>query len=327
MTKVQLFSGIDVSKKTFDVSIENGQVQLKTHKMAYTEEGMADYVAMLPQGVHCIMESTGTYHCRLAWYLHERGIKVSVVNPLAVKRYAQALMIRSKTDKSDSRLLVAYGKHFDVPLWEPKASHYIELQQLLKFQDQLLKSETIILNQLEALTHSVVQNATVSSTQNDRLKEVREDLKEIEKAMQVLVNEYEKENYNLLKAIPGIGKKTAIALIALTSGMKNFESSKQVCSYFGLSPRIYESGTSVKGKAKICKMGMAQIRKLLYMCALSAKKCNKACHELYDRLLNNGKKKKLALIAVANKLLKQAFSILKNKVKYEDNFYANKFGC
>ncbi|MDR0753796.1 MAG: transposase, partial [Prevotellaceae bacterium] len=108
-------------------------------------------------------------------------------------------------------------------------------------------------------------------------------------------------------------------------GMKNFDSAKQISSYFGLCPRIYESGTSVKGKARICKMGMAMVRKMFYLCALSAKKHNRACRELYDRLVLQGKSKKLALIAVANKLLKQAFSIIMNKSVYVDNFFHQKF--
>src|SRR5690606_4528270 len=91
------------------------------------------------------------------------------------------------------------------------------------------------------------------------------------------------------------------------------------CSYIGLSPRIYESGTSVKGRSRICKMGMSRIRAMLYVCAWSAKKINKACKELFERLVEKGKAKKLALIAVANKLLKQAFAIANKNIFYTEN--------
>lgn len=86
----------------------------------------------------------------------------------------------------------------------------------------------------------------------------------------------------------------------------------------GLSPRVFESGTSVKGKAKICKMGMARMRKLLYLCAMRAITCNKACMEMYARLKEKGKNGKLALIAVANKLLKQAFVIGNSQMIYKE---------
>ena len=110
-----------------------------------------------------------------------------------------------------------------------------------------------------------------------------------------------------------------MALIVLSGGFTKFENAKQLCSYIGLSPRIFESGTSVRGKSRICKMGMSRIRAMLYVCAWSAKKCNKACKEFYNRLIEKGKPKKVALIAVANKLLKQAFAIAKSDNYYSEN--------
>lgn len=105
-------------------------------------------------------------------------------------------------------------------------------------------------------------------------------------------------------------------LIIATDGFGMFENYKQVISYFGLAPRIYESGTSVKGKGHICKMGMGQMRKVLYMAATSAIRCNKACKELYDRLRTKGKPYRVALIAAVNKLIKQAFAIAKSGKPY-----------
>ena len=100
-------------------------------------------------------------------------------------------------------------------------------------------------------------------------------------------------------------------LTVYTKGMNGFDNHRQVSSYFGISPRIVQSGSSVKGRGHICKMGMGHIRMLLYMCARSAKKYNRSCRELYERLLAKGKAKKLALIAVANKLLKCCQSIVR----------------
>ena len=170
----------------------------------------------------------------------------------------------------------------------------------------------------------MVESHFVQEKQKERLSRINELLEEVDRNMLSLVKEHESQTFELLTQIPGIGKKTAIVLISVTRGMKKFESSKQLCSYLGLSPRIYESGSSVRGKARICKMGMGLARKLLYMCALSAKRSNKSCRQFYQRLLENGKCKKLALIAVANKLLRQAFSIVKNKKMYDDEFLNEK---
>lgn len=316
MTKVQHFSGIDISKMNFEVRIDES----KSKQFAYANEGMEACLSLLPPDTHCIMEATGTYHCRLAYFLYEHGIKVSVVNPLSVKRFSQALMLRTKTDKADSKLLIEYGKSLTLELWKPKEDCYVELQQLVNLQDQLVKQETAVKNQLESINHSVTQSDFAKRKIAEQLNKIQFDLKEIKAEMERLILLHEKDNYERLQSIPGIGKQTAIVLIAITQGMKNFDSSKQISSYFGLASRIYESGTSVKGKSKICKMGMSMIRKLLYLCSLSAKKYNKACRELYERLLAKGKMKKVALIAVANKLIKQIFSIIKNKIFYEQNF-------
>ena len=321
MTKVQQFSGIDTSKKSFDVAIkESGKYKFK--KFSYTEEGLQACLDFLPEGTHCIVESTGTYHCRLAYFLFEHGIKLSVVNPLSVKRFSQALMMRTKTDKADSKLLVEYGKHFHskLKLWQPKGDCYIELQQLFNYQYQLVKQQTATKNQIESIEHSMVRNDFTMKKLQQQLNQIKNDLRGVEKEAERLILLHEKDNYERLLAIPGIGKQTASVIIAVTQGLKEFDSAKQVSSYFGLAPRIYESGTSVKGTAKICKMGMAMVRRLLYMCSLSAKKSNKACKELYDRLLEKGKKKKVCLIAVINKLIKQIFSIVKNKTTYEQDF-------
>lgn len=317
-------SGIDISKESFDASIEEKGV-VKVKKYVYDESGMKEYLNRLPQGVHCIMESTGVYHLRLSYFLHQHGVSLSIVNPLSVKRFSQALMLRAKTDKLDCRLLLEYGKHFELTRWQPSESYFVELQQLLKFQEQLIEENRAISNQLESLNYSVVQSHFVKEKQKERLFQINQLIKEVDNNIEKLVKEHEAATFELLTQIPGIGKKTAVVLISVTKGMKNFESSKQLCSYFGLSPRIYESGSSVKGKAKICKMGMGLIRKLLYMCALSAKRANKSCREFYQRLLEKGKSKKLALIAVANKLLRQAFSIVKNKTIYNENFFIEKF--
>ena len=123
-----------------------------------------------------------------------------------------------------------------------------------------------------------------------------------------------------LKSIPGLGTKTALFLIVITDGFSKFERASQLCSYVGITPTIRISGSSVRGKSRISKVGNRKLRNLLFLCSFSACKHNKACRELYNRLLTHGKTKKQALIAVANKLLKQAFAIAKSGIPYNENY-------
>ena len=122
----------------------------------------------------------------------------------------------------------------------------------------------------------------------------------------------------LLQSIPGIGLKTALFLIVVTDGFKKFETASQLCSYAGITPTIRESGSSVRGRARISKVGNRKLRNLLFLCSFSAYKHNKGCKEMFERITNKGKSKKLALIAVSNKLLKQSFAIVKSGVPYDE---------
>lgn len=152
------------------------------------------------------------------------------------------------------------------------------------------------------------------------LRHLDKEIKGIEFRLLELVKQDQQHQLTLLKSIPGMGVKTALFLIVVTDGFKKFESASQLCSYVGITPTIRESGSSVRGRSRISKVGNKKLRNLLFLCAFSACKHNKAYREIYERIVNKGKSKKLALIAVANKLLKQAFSIAKSGLPYDESF-------
>ena len=127
-----------------------------------------------------------------------------------------------------------------------------------------------------------------------------------------IVKEDHQQQLTLLTSVPGIGPKTALFLIIVTDGFSKFETASQLCSYVGITPTIRESGSSVRGRARISKVGNKKLRNLLFLCSFNACKHNKACRELFERIVNKRKSKKLALIAVANKLIKQCFAIAKS---------------
>jgi len=126
--------------------------------------------------------------------------------------------------------------------------------------------------------------------------------------------------YIIPETISGIGRKTSIMLLVLTDGFERFSTASELCSYAGLTPIIRKSGSSVNGRARISKIGNQKLRNLLFLCSFNACKYNQACKALYDRIVAKGKSKKLALIAVCNKLLKQAFAIAKSRIPYDQNY-------
>lgn len=326
MTNVKTFAGIDVSKKFFDVCVVTGTMQQQVRKFSYNEEGLKalnEYLVGQQKKVHCVMEVTGVYYLRLAMYLHGKGHAVSVVNPLVIKRFSQMRLIRTKTDKTDAVMIANYAKAENPQLWEPPVAYVIKLQQLEALSDQLQKQRTALLCQREAFSSTQMMDKEIGLLMKNNITHLEKQLQKITERMESIIAAHHQQMLNNIGSIPGIGKKTAIVLIVLSGGFKKFSNYRQLSAYIGLSPRIYESGSSVKGKARICKMGMSRIRALLYVCAWSAKRCNKACKDLYDRLVEKGKSKRLALIAVANKLVKQVFAIATSNQPYQENYSKN----
>ena len=151
-------------------------------------------------------------------------------------------------------------------------------------------------------------------------KHLDKEVQGIEAKLLSLVKQDQQQQLTLLQSIPGIGLKTALFLIVVTDGFSKFETSSQLCSYVGITPTIRESGSSVRGRSRISKVGNRKLRNLLFLCSFTACKHNKGCSAVYERIVNKGKSKKLALIAVSNKLIKQSFAIAKSGVPYDETY-------
>lgn len=328
MTKVTEFIGIDISKKSFDVCFcKNDDTSVrKSATYSFSDEDIAAFISRLPVEGLCIMEATGNYHIRLATRLHEAGYRVSVVNPLSVHRFAQMRMMRAKTDRKDAALLCDYARMNidELPLFSPSSPELVEVRQLLALMEQLSRQNTQLINQAEALKVSAVKSGTAENIIAREQAGIKASIEEIEKKIDELIDKNNHDDYKRILSIKGVGKKSARVLIAATDSMKKFSNYRQLCSYFGLSPRIYQSGTSVNGKSHICKMGMARVRRLLYMASISASRYNNACRALFDRLIAAGKPRMVALVAVEHKLLKIAFALCKNKTYFSNDFFAPK---
>jgi transposase len=313
------YTGIDISKLFFDAAfIVEGKYS--HHKFSNDNTGFNQLLKVLPIDSHVIMEASGPYYLQLACYLTRHGIAVSVVNPLVIRRFCQMRMSRAKTDKKDAMMIAEYGKTERPVLWKVPEQHAITLQQMEALLSNLNKERTALSNQLESFTHSGMLEGQLKTMIIKELEHKDTFIKKVNKTMEVMAEHHYAEMLSNLESIPGMGRKTAMALIVMSGGFDRFDDYRKLSSYIGICPRLFESGTSVKGKARICKMGMSRIRAMLYICSWSAKRCNKACKELYERLVAKGKAKKLALIAVANKLLKQAFSIATQKTKYNEDY-------
>jgi len=316
MNKYKETFGIDISKDVFDVyGSKSGHDQFKNDAC-----GFKKFLKELPNASLVVMEATGYYHYRLAQFLFDKGFRVSVMNPLVIKRFIQMKLNQVKTDKSDSKAICEYGQMNEVPLYTALTDIQSECLQLFRLLDNYIKKRTATKNKLHGEEVLGIPSKFVYRSLKRDLKHLNNEVKSLEERLLELVKQDQQHQLTLLKSIPGIRLKTALFLIVITDGFSKFENASQLCSYVGITPTIRESGSSVRGRSRISKVGNRKLRNLLFLCAFSACKHNKACREIYERIVNKGKSKKLALIAVANKLLRQAFAIAKSGRPYDEAF-------
>jgi transposase len=310
------YIGIDISKKTFDVSI-NGTARRFNNTMA----GFADFRKQLPSDAYCVMEATGNYGCTLAEYLIAADIPVAVINPLRIKRYAQMNLQRHKTDRADARLIALFAENQQLgseDQWQPPSDHLNDLRQQQTVVEQLKKQETALLNQIEALSQLPRPSADAIRALKKVLEALRQTIKELEASQCQRVIQTDEKLYRVIQSIPGIGPRAAIGLIIATAFFDSCGTARQLASFIGLCPRPYESGSSIKTAGTIGYSAAPQLRSVLYMCSMSAIRFNTACRALYHRLLSRGKSKKLALIAVAHKLVRQVFAVAERRADFTD---------
>lgn len=304
--------GIDISKRRFDVAlVHGGKVKNKGFEnTAVGHEALLKW--MEAQGcergqTHVCMEATSSYYEAVAEALHGSGYQVSVVNPLQIKAFGETQLRRQKTDRADAQLIARFCEQLKPVAWAPVAAEIKELQRLL--------------GRLEAVQGMRVQEL------NRRHEASGDALASVERMLQVLneelalleqrINDHIDQNpslrgqKDLLTSIPGVGERVSTYCLAWLQAAR-FDDARQAVAYVGLSPSHRQSGESVRGKTRLSKIGHARLRKVLYMPAMSATRCNPAAHALSTRLKAAGKPGKAILCAVMRKLIHWMFGVLKS---------------
>ena len=316
--------GIDVSKEKLDCALLREQDKLKTKVITNKITGWQELfdwalknTHLAVEQLHFVMEATGIYHEQLAMFLFNKGAKVSVVNPAQVKFYAQSMGVRSKNDKKDSVVLARYGLKENPLPWQPEAPEIRTLKALLARFDAIEKDlqreknrqeKAVIALAPETVIQSITQMIDLLNTEQQRLDKLIEE--HINKHQQL------KENKALLESIPAVGKVIATRML-MVIGSRQFDDAPQCAAYLGLIPIQHESGSSIKGRAKLSKAGNPVIRAKLYMAAVVAIRYNPDIKAQYERLTSRGKSKMSALGAAMRKLVHICFGVLKHQQPYQ----------
>ncbi|MGB7990932.1 MAG: IS110 family transposase [Candidatus Methylophosphatis roskildensis] len=305
--------GLDVAKAKVDVALLKCG-KFKSKVIDNSPAGFAALMAWLTkQGVSesaFAMEATGTYHEALAQSLVDQGARVFVINPARIKRYAQASMLRGKTDSADARVIAQFfaAQQADLHPWVPPPAEVRRLRELTR-RLQALKD----LRQQEANRLASASEPQVLGSLNAVLTTLDEQIGAIEGSIHDHIDGHPalKADRDLLASIPGLGPRSIPVLMAELP-LRSFESAAQAGAFAGLSPRRFESGQSVKAKTRISKIGAPRLRRTLYFPAIVAAQHNPILHAFYQRLLVNGKTKMAAIVATMRKLIHIAYGVIRS---------------
>jgi transposase len=318
------FQGIDVSKATFDVACWGDQSfqKMAVRRFPRTPEGVHTWLSRFGpgelDGTAAVMESTGGYCKQLAgWILQiHPDFHVAIANPFMVKSYGRSLGLRNKTDRVDARMLAKFGQERQPNPWHPLPKEQEELRDLVRTREKIKRT-------LVAFRHRVKEHESASAialeAQKELVKTLAAQIKQIEKGIRKLMTENPelKRDCQLLQSISGVGLITAAGVMGAAGDLRRFRRRGELCAYLGVSPRQFQSGTSVNGKTHLCRMGGKRVRSILYMAALTACRSKGSLGAYYRRLVEGGKSKKSALGALMRKLLTVMRAVLIQGRPYE----------
>jgi transposase len=316
--------GIDIAKERFNVALLRGG-KYKHKSFVNNAEGFRALSMWLQrQGiegvgrVHACMESTGVYTEPLAQYLYDSGYKVSVVNPARVKGFAQSELIRTKTDKVDASVIARFCLAMRPEEWVPEAKEIRELRSLVRRVDALIKMRNQETNRLEA------RDDVVRAEIEDHMEYLDRQIELIKQRITSHIDRHPqlREKRDLLESIPGVGEATIGLVLSHFAYVEKFSSAKELTSFLGIAPREHQSGSSVRGRRRMSKVGRSSLRKAFYMPALAALRYNPIIVEMKRRLTVAGKPKMVIVGAAMRKLVHLIYGVLKNNTPFDPTFSA-----
>jgi len=316
------YIGIDISKDSFVVAYPR-KSGYTTKTFMNDTKGVRSFITSLPEDCHRVMEATGNYSMLLLYLLQQAGIPTSMENPQKIKHFSRAMMTVTKTDEIDAKLIAMYGEKMNPAPYKIPSESIILLKQKRTVLRQLKKQLTAMTNLQHSLSVLPKQDPTAKVATEQTIKFLRKQISKLEEEITNLSNKEFKRQMELLTSIKGIGESIASALITATGGFANFSSAKQISRFLGLCPTYQQSGTSVNVKGHINRNGDSHLRGQLYIVAMASIRCNTACRETYERLCDRGKPGKVALIAVANKLIRQMFAVVTYNRPYIDGYVSS----
>lgn len=313
----EVFVGVDVSKASLSTCVLDGP----SRDIANDALAIEAWLRQLPARAAIAVESTGRYHRLLVEMCHSSGRAVFVLNASDVFFYAKALSARGKTDRMDAQVIARYlsEHHRDLKPWVSSPKWVQQLHELLRCRAGLADKR--------ASLRQMLRDAPDLADEAERLDSYLDDLlKRIDDRIAATVDQDEglAERSRLLRTVPGIGPQASAMLVGLFSRIA-FSTSNSVVAYSGLDPRPQDSGTKT-GRRRLSKRGAPELRRQMYLVALAAGK-SKALHTTYEQIKSKGFKPTQALVILARKLLRVAWTIWKEGAPFDVTRIGGQIAC
>jgi transposase len=329
--------GVDVSQKELVVSLgklnDDLSINLYAKRVfANKETGFTALIKWVKKltteetVVHYVMEATGVYHQKFAYFLDDTGHSLSIVLPNKISSYMRTLDNKTINDSTCADAIAQFGLERKLDCWKKPNIIYKKIQQLSRERSQVVDERVVAKCQLHAENAEAQPNSNSIKRVKARIKFLNQQEKEIKQDIEKCIKEdntIEKTIQNLT-TIPGIGRLTAAIVLAETNGFELIRNKKQLTSYAGLDVREKQSGTSVKGKPRISKKGNRNLRKSMYLPALTAVKHIEDYKNLYARLVSKSGIKMKGLVAVQRKLLELTYILFKNGTTFQNDYKQGK---
>jgi transposase len=244
---------------------------------------------------------------------------VSLVNPSRIKGFAISEMTRTKTDSVDARVIARFCQALKPAPWHPAAPEVEQLQALIRRLEALNQ-----MIQQENNRQEVAPTEAVHSSIEEHIQFLETAIVKTKELIRDHMNQHPglKSQRDLLTSIPGIGEQTAASILAEIGSISGFETARQLAAYSGLTPKERISGTSVRGRTRLSRVGNSRLRKALFMPALTATRCNPIVRDLWQRLISRGKVKMVIVGAAMRKLLHLVFGVLKSGKPFDSHYGA-----
>lgn len=333
MENFNWYLGVDVSKKTLDITLLQGTKKIDYRQIENTTKAINLYLNVLKQEFSCnlkecllCMEHTGIYNNLLLQAGYKKGLPIWLESAMQIKQSTG--VSRIKNDKVDSEKIAIYAYRFKdkARLWSPSSSTVNLLNQLSKQREKLLK----VKHQL-TVGHGenrLFMDKSLSKMMADFVKkpieEIMKTIKLIDNKIKAAIqsDEQTQSMVDIITSVPGVGIVTAVKIVVTTNEFKNINDPRKYACYGGIAPFERSSGTSIRGKTQVSKKANLSVKTILSMCASSSIVHNYEMKQFYERKIAEGKNKRSVLNAVRNKIIHRVFACVNQNRPYE-KYYQN----